>query len=143
MGDLIARLEATSGAGRELDCLIWADTLGIEIEWQGNCMVAGIEGVIGWIDPGVYQRNFTTNRSTTGPAAIPAYTSSIDAAMTLIPEGYGVMMDDLGKVPVALLVKRHVDPLAAHFDAGGFSKGATLPLALCIASLRARGLDDA
>ena len=84
---LASRVEAAAGADRELDCLIWAEQNGEQITWQGNCMVAGVHGVVGWIDPGVTQRNFSTNRATTGPASIPAYTASLDAARTLVPSG--------------------------------------------------------
>jgi len=51
----------------------------------------------------------------------PAYTASLDAAVTLVPEGWGWMMmgnaAKVGRLP---------------------SRGATAPLALCAAALRAR-----
>lgn len=94
MADLVglaARVEAATGPDLELDCLIWCAVNGYKPEWQGKCLVAGIEGVIGWIDPGKHQRNFHTNRSTVGPGSIPAYSASLDAAMTLVPEGAKVI----------------------------------------------------
>lgn len=85
---LIERVEAASGADRELDCLIWCEVNAIEPEWQGNCLVAGIHGIVGWIDPGKHDRNFSCTAATTGPASVPAYSASLDAAMLLVPEGW-------------------------------------------------------
>ena len=84
---LADRAEKATGPDREIDCFVWMALNGIEPSMQGDMLVAGKEGVIGWIDPGECQRNFTTNRSTSGPAGIPAYTASLDAAMSLVTEG--------------------------------------------------------
>lgn len=81
---LAERVEKAEGADRELDCLVWCRVKGITAEWQGNLLVAGEEGVIGYIDPGEHQRNFSCNRADQGWAGIRAYTASLDAAMTLI-----------------------------------------------------------
>lgn len=66
------------------------------------------------------------------------YTSSIDAALTLVPEGYTLQVHF---VPVA----PHFQPsvhMYRHHDLSGKAdidaESATLPLALCIAALRAR-----
>lgn len=83
-------VEKLTGPDRESDCLIWCHTKGIDLRWTGcrsELLDAGEEGIIGWIDPGKHQRNFQTNRATTGPGSVPAYTTSLDAAMSLVPEG--------------------------------------------------------
>jgi hypothetical protein len=144
--DLAVRVEQASGPDRELDCLIWCAELGIRPEWQGQCLVAGIEGVIGWIDPGEHQRNFHTNRSATGPASVPAYTASLDAAMTLLDQ-YGVLLhlSDIGAdgLPYARVGRPDLDeaPIFTGISSG-VAKDATptsgLALALCAAALRAR-----
>lgn len=79
---LLPRLEGGE-ASRELDCELWSLETGVPLEWQGTTLVAGEHGVIGWCDPGERQRNFSTNRSASGPGSIPAYTTSLDAALAL------------------------------------------------------------
>jgi hypothetical protein len=130
---LADRCEQATGPDRELDCEIWADANDLKLEWQGNCLVAGIEGVIGWIDPGEHSRNFSTNRSATGPAAIPAYTASLDAAMTLVPEGYNGRLGWCKGAGYAELFN-----VAAGEGKGETHAAATPALALCAAALRAR-----
>jgi hypothetical protein len=135
---LADRCEQATGPDRELDCEIWADANDLKLEWQGNCLVAGIEGVIGWIDPGEHSRNFSTNRSATGPAAIPAYTASLDSAMTLVPEGYRLtgLAETIVDCPqpwrAILWEKKRNTKKRPHGD------GATASLALCAAALKAR-----
>jgi hypothetical protein len=89
---LADRVEALTGPCRETECMIWAGVNGYSIEWQGATPSklmyvphSGL-GIIGWIDPGETQRNFTCNRPDTGPNSIPAYLRSLDAALTLYPE---------------------------------------------------------
>jgi hypothetical protein len=136
---LADRCEQATGPDRELDCEIWADANDLKLEWQGNCLVAGIEGVIGWIDPGEHSRNFSTNRSATGPAAIPAYTASLDAAMTLVPEGWEVALywGMSGFKPEAQLERDELRLKNPGFEPiSGTAE--TIALALCAAALRAR-----
>jgi hypothetical protein len=70
----------------------------------------------------------------------PAYTSSIDAALTLVPEGYCVSA--MGEVPddccwyVVLWRDGSEKP---EFEV----RADSLPLALCAAALRAKEADDA
>lgn len=85
---LVERIEGASGPDRELDCLIWGAQEGRSLAWQGNLLVEKLEGCIGWVDPGEFQRNFTCNRRDDGAGCIPAYTASIDAAMTLVPSEF-------------------------------------------------------
>lgn len=131
--ELIARLEGADGGDREVDCHLWAMAEGIDLEWQGTSLVAGTEGVIAWVDPGKLTRNFWSNRATTGPGSIPAYTTSLDAIVALIERilpgvaGWSVALDTY-------------DNSAALTDMAGETRGAvakTLPLAACLAFLRA------
>lgn len=94
MKDLIERLERAAGADRELDCLVWAARSGYEPIWRDNDLLARNRKPphdtcwLGSIDPGKTQRNFSETRGFNPP--IPAYTASLDAALTLLPEGYAV-----------------------------------------------------
>lgn len=66
---------------------------------------------------------------------VPPYTSSLDAAMTLVPEGWEWMME--GEE-----TERHFPPsqwlYKAHLGDKITSEGSTPALALCAAALRAR-----
>lgn len=65
----------------------------------------------------------------------PYYTASIDAALTLVPEGMEIWITSRpadGKAPAEALV--HLSRLVGDWRA----YGPTIPLALCIAALRAR-----
>lgn len=131
---LAERVEAAEGPDRELDCLIWAVANGHEIEWQGNCLVAVGEGVIGWVDPGENQRNFSCIRAGQGAGGVKAYTASLDAAMQLVPEGWhSSIFTTEGAVLRGSASVRDRD--------GGpsFTSGAATPaLALTAAALRAK-----
>lgn len=86
----------------------------------------------GWCRPG------TTTHFDAMP---PAFTTKIDAAMTLVPNDCGfVMHGPIGKPPcVALQFGNEDHPAPKSVDGwGDYSKGATPALALCSAALRAR-----
>lgn len=109
MEDLIARLEAATGPDRELDCLIDV-AVGHPIHNpHGPAEVA----------------NWPQRAS---GLTVPAYTASIDAAMTLVPDGSGVMLfwfgDDERTGEAQVANKR--------------AKAAAPALALCIAALKVR-----
>lgn len=89
---LADEVTAATGPDRELDCMIWAAVNGLAVVWTGgDDHILIIDGhVIGSIDPGKHSRNFGCNRRETGPGSIPAYTASLDAAMSLVPEGWAV-----------------------------------------------------
>lgn len=105
--DLIDRLEKAAGPDRELDRAIAAAI----IQWP-----TGIDGdaVMGMQDA----------------EHLTPYTSSIDAALTLVPEGHDWVVGDVngqvGGTPYAC-----VGSTKKHF-------GETAVLSLCIAALRAR-----
>ncbi len=61
------------------------------------------------------------------PRVAPPYTTSLDAALTLVPEGYGFAMCTVSSGDYEATVQN-----------GGESVKQSLPLALCIAALRAR-----
>lgn len=67
---------------------------------------------------------------------LPRYTASLDAAMSLVPEGWGVMLhvSENGLHSNVCLARSHPTNLATYGDA------ATPALALCAAALKARGL---
>ena len=109
--------------------MIWCAIEGIEPEWRGNCFIAGIEGVVGWVDPGKTQRNFTLNRGAVGPGCIPSYTASLDAAMTLVP------VQSRDKVTIQTF--GGPGPMALVYPNDRFCSAATPALALCAAALRA------
>ena len=120
MTDLIARLEAATEGSLELDAEIW---MTLYPNWRNFPRTE--DG--GWItDMGKSARAY-------------GYTTSLDAAMTLVPEG--------------AFVELHISPKGTSCDAevslndGKFliaddtvktSTAATAPLALCIAALKAR-----
>lgn len=103
MQDLIKRIEAASGPDREINAEILL-------------MIGGKKrGMDWWIEFAYIGR------------AIPAYTASIDAAMTLVPEGEIWAIDYLRSPKTVARV-------------GAFNQGsaATPALALCAAALKAR-----
>lgn len=77
MSYLIKRLEAATGPDRELDARIWCEVSGEIFDYfeDGFLNFRRKDGGF-WIRPA-------------GPdTGIPAYTASIDAALTLVPEGW-------------------------------------------------------
>ena len=84
---LAARVQTAAGADREVDCLIWATLVHDGYEWIPDA--SGGKGAmlylpkcklrLGVTDPGEHSRNFTCWHST-----VPAYTSDLNAAMSLL-----------------------------------------------------------
>lgn len=100
MADLIERLEKAT-----------------EPEWELDAAIARLDDI----------------REAFGDCAddeVPPYTSSIDAALTLVPEGCKWLVQDLGIGFEACTYPRKGVPCAA--------KGAAPAIALCIAALKAR-----
>jgi len=90
--DLIERLTKATWPDRELDCLIWAAINDHDVRYDSNGSVVAIprprptkEFRIGFIDHGMVERNFYTAGYPS--SATPTYTASLDAALTLVPEG--------------------------------------------------------
>lgn len=134
MSDLIARLEAASEGSRELDALVWVATLPPDGK--------GIDGY-GLPDSGAHYEHEAdedgsvtmwvvwsiASRSKRARRPAPAYTTSLDAALTLVPEDK------------AWCVEAEPGGFSAWVDAGGKATlgDARAPaLALTIAALKAR-----
>ena len=111
--ELIAALEAATGPDRALDSWIGA-SVGFDgwtvAEWQET------------VDDPVFAHSSITD--------VPPYTASIDAALTLVPEGvlWAVGVDEDGSGCAELPRRR----LLVH--------ALTPAIALCIAALRARAV---
>lgn len=121
--DLAARCEAASGPDRELDALAFR-TFGAPVPFQfANKIVALVfdESEQCWFSPiGDMRIRYTP----------PAYTASIDAALSLVPEG--CWAEGSLSSPAALEIH---DPMT--FDPLGQGWAATPALALTSAALRA------
>lgn len=126
--NIIARLQAASGPNRETDGLIWAEIDGRDVREADGMVLAKSrrpphdECVVGYKKP-----------------PIERYTSSVDAALTLIPEGLFYLVG-IGRV-------RSGEPLAAAqilrpvtLDQVAEAEADTLPVAICIAALKARAV---
>jgi hypothetical protein len=122
---ILTRLEAASAPDRKIDIVIAqaTDANGYRIEDDGTILVSGDQGDgPGWFNIGY---------------DVPAFTSSVDAALTLIPEGLFYLVG-IGRV-------RSGEPLAAAqilrpvtLDQVAEAEADTLPIAICIAALKAR-----
>ena len=84
---LVDRVKGLVGPDREVDCLIWAHFDGRTVREEDNAILARNnrpphdECLLGRIDPGKHQRNFT---EAWARPPVPNYTGSIDAAVALI-----------------------------------------------------------
>jgi hypothetical protein len=126
---LISRLEAAKEGARELDA---------KIEISRRRFLFGAAAVAGMsIQPG----GWIVGGDSPNPIKAPAYTSSVDAALSLVPEGWSFYRLDQysnGPDPIwgwGAQLRCHANPEV------GLAIGetrASMPLALCIASLRAR-----
>jgi hypothetical protein len=120
---LLDRLTNATGADRELDTLIWLT-----------------------VTDGSYRKKWNYTHSATGRVCemdetrdkfghlvlVPAYSESIDAAMSLVPEGMEKEVSDLYGVARAAV--------GLNVEGGPFygeHKGCSLPIALCIAAISA------
>jgi hypothetical protein len=114
--ELADRCEKATGPDRELDAQIW---LASEPRTEG---AVPDENCAGWV---------RRDGWAFGCAKAPDYTASLDAAMTLVPEGYD------------WVIGRTNGGLTIHAEVGGRGDeymrfGSTPALALCAAALRAR-----
>lgn len=116
MRDLIDRLEKATGPDRELD-----EAIACASDPGSHCAIY----CIGDDSPVWF-------RTKGGKIDLPYFTASLDAAMTLVPDGrhwfVGSVIDGSGFV--------------SHLDQQGKSSKATIPaIALCIAALKARTME--
>jgi hypothetical protein len=119
MTDLIERLEAATEGSRELDALIHATTLSLGRDY--------------WPDERGRVVEYTGLRKILHRA--PHYTTSIDAALTLVPEGWGWSVNDDSEACLTLPGNGF---LSDRGDIELYGRSATPAIALCIAALRAR-----
>lgn len=132
---LAERCEKAESRDAEIDTLIYAAVNGWRTEWRGNSLVRLTDFYpIGTIDPGERNRWFS------GHIGAPAYTASLDAAMTLVPEGmiWGAVNSTLAKPEKAERGTGFVGKPGQTTNEASQSEAATPALALCAAALRAR-----
>lgn len=121
MNDLIKKLEAAPVGSRELDCEIYGILMPEYIDWEYT----------GSDYPDEYWRGADGKREV---CYVPRYTTSIDAALTLVPEGWRVdcCWEDAGGTWMFDLIARNKSGTT------GQCRAPTPALALCIAAMRAR-----
>lgn len=134
--ELAERCERATGPDRELDALIWMEV---------TPSATRRETVV---PPTSARKGWTIDETRDGSGrliVVPAYSASLDAAMTLVPEGDGVayiLGDGPWAGPHARIWEISAEKAAAGakepiaWEVG--SNAHTLPLALCAAALRAR-----
>lgn len=108
--ELIARIESATGPDRELDCRIWC---------------------------AVERQNFDVCRQVVpnfGEWLAPSYTASIDAALSLVPDGHQWSLSECA------MPDRYYAGLGSRKASGRsfVAQAATPALALCAAALKAR-----
>ncbi len=127
--ELAARVEGAEGPNRDIDAEI-APLTGLRMAEEGHplgrcCYDQNGRGV-----------------------PLPAFTASLDAALTLVPEGWFILVSDwqasiLRKLgPWQAVLTRNRDDMRTVFD-GRSDHAATPALALCAAALRARAAMEA
>lgn len=128
IAELIERLERAQGPDRELDARIW-EYLGLAPEYDNSKKPYG-----NWHYIGDGRYNFRDDTPFGHGARAPQYTSSIDAAMTLVPKGWmlwglsDLMFDGVSGCTL-------IDCSGGEAIASG---ARTLPINICIAALKAR-----
>jgi hypothetical protein len=129
MSDIIERLEKATGPDQDLDEDIF------DMAWP----VKSRNGLT-WRERG--------QQMLTSDAITPRYTASIDAAMTLKPNGLGIYLRHslrdgerlTAEVHLTRIVSQVLGVNASYSGEHDFAEGhaPTIPLALCIAALKAR-----
>lgn len=138
LSDLIERLEKATGPDRELDVAI-GFAVGRIRERDGNYLYATGNDSDMVVEPNEYDDHLVSQ-------PLSYYTASIDAALTLVPEGSWagldpIFFDEPGRVLFDAIICR---PDWSQWTPAGEwigrkeARAATPALALCIAALRAR-----
>lgn len=152
VGDLIARLEKATGPDRELDALVALAVGTFKLStsmtsiWdmrecpKGRFVVGKSDNTKPYLDANEAARSLARGLS------LPAYTASIDCALTLVPEDWcrsisGPSYDfkKNARDQYVALVREYQD--ASEFarpDAEGDGRHTVPAIAICIAALRAR-----
>lgn len=136
--ELKLRLEAAKEGTRELDC-------DIERAAVPDSHIHLVDG-----DPTVFKAHPNETgwhweaKGIVGNVSIPYYTTSLDAALTLVPEGWdwqvsGPGFDRAGYFASVREIQKELGRASRRTDAEGWTRKAPTPaLALCIAALSAR-----
>jgi len=137
----VERLEALSGPDRNVDLAISVAVNykgvfeGFEAKWSAGGDEIEVASHKKYMVRGKPKRN----KGYLDPAQfVPRYTDSIDAAMTLVPEGWGRMFNQSENGLHCNVCLARSYPTNAVV----YSEAATPAIALCIAALRARSADN-
>ena len=145
--ELLAKLEKADGPDRELDAYIWAwqdDREVVRSQYDTNMFLGRSrkpphdECVLGTIDPGKTGQNFSEGFHR---PPIPAYTSSIDAAVALCEHVYPTRVWMLESFPLVAYIadmsknREHVSYMPATNKVGA-------ALALCVCIVKAKMEDE-
>ena len=130
MKDLIAKLEVATDGSRELDAEV-------------ACALDPKRHSPNKIEPGCYSDGKGEIRGAVAPdffySKAPLYTTSLDAALTLVPEGCGWIVESDGGASVHRLEKAAGGGFPIIGEFGIYGEPASTPaLALSIAALKAR-----
>ena len=121
---LAERVEQATGPDRELDALVAATTI-------RNLAATSFKTLQGWADIAVREK-----------WSVRRFTASLDAAMTLVPEGWGWMVSQPNAKALASGLLKERTPVMGEVQYGCDQRyavaAATPALALCAAALRAR-----
>jgi hypothetical protein len=117
--EIIAALEKAHGPSRDLDLEIWRAASGKPWRWEPR-----VDNAITWDK---YGKGAIGNPV----VSLDPFTSSLDAALTLVPEGAVWCMTHTGLPKTTVFASVHGGPTAV---------GRTPAIALCIAALRARSI---
>lgn len=131
LSDLIARLEKAMGPDRELDVLIGyaVDLRGDDkhLSFRTSFDTCGMKMMLEMAES--YQNIWRTE--------LPRFTSSIDAAMTLVPEGWNRRASETDKHWWWAELREGHETSYNRVEIG---QSPSLPVSICIAALKARSL---
>lgn len=116
---IITRLEGLTGPDRDIDIEL-APLVGIRVVDEGHPLGRCY-----------YDKNGHG-------VPLPAFTASIDAALTLVPEGWALL---LAIAPHKTICDVHEKPLGEVGRWPGHAEAPTPAIAVCLASLRAQGIE--
>lgn len=127
MLEIITRLESAKGADRIADAMIW-EAIELPLCREPDCL------------PDVFVRLIARVKGGGDDPECPAYTGSVDAAMSLVPRMWGTTLDqyvlsDEGDHTWRVWLRHVTEADSIHKV---FGVAPTPALAMCIAALKAR-----
>lgn len=131
---LSERVERLEGPDREIDVLICAKTGGVFHESISDQDAAQIAAKYSYTPDGEFEEVETSGADQWG---VPHYTASLDAAMSLVPEGCSWNLS-VGRVAIVQVTDCTGGPTVVPLDFDATAK--TSAIALCAAALKSRGL---